>query len=508
MKDKTKTAALLTTLSVVFVLLSCDFAPMAGEIKGNGLTFSIAIPESSATPESGRAISSETTKVEVILENNSETRIWIFNLAGAGKKTIEIKDPLYGSDVKYTITTRDDEGLPLDQVTGVQSLSEEEINVIQEELDPANEFVIYTDVGVSASGNGLSWEKGVKTLDEAITKVKTIIEGNNRYTSAVIRMKAGTYGATNTEIDRDSLTRTAADLNLEIIGGFDGTEITSAPEGDDTDLENGSSSGNNPLLIIDGWHNLTIKNISFIGGHSESADVAGGLTIKGDSRNIRVVDSLFIRNESTNGSGGGIFIGKTNSGTPSEITIEDSLFFNNETGGGDGGALYVKDITGAVTIRSTLFADNEANGKGGAIAYRPTVDASGVNFVIDKSTLYSNRASGSTGKALYVEGGVLSGSGKNFSVSSSIFFNLSTELEIQSGSSMGVSFTNCVMSTDPQALGIANYTGNNVTVDRSSLTSASAFNDSSSVVEIKNAYRNKLWYSSAVSYNSFGAFAP
>jgi predicted outer membrane repeat protein len=189
----------------------------------------------------------------------------------------------------------------------------------------------YVDGDVANSGNGTSWAKAFKTIQEAVDASALYDE---------IWVKKGTY-TLSAEI--------SVDEGVYIYGGFDGSE---------TRLEQRDWRTN--VTTVDGNDTVRCFNIKEAAGidgitiSNGKADNGGGIFNSGVV--VSVTNCIVMSNRATN-RGGGIY-----NASGGSANIRDSSFFNN-TATNYGGGIYNESSSQLIT--NSLFYDNSASSGGG-----------------------------------------------------------------------------------------------------------------------------------------------
>jgi hypothetical protein len=199
----------------------------------------------------------------------------------------------------------------------------------------------YVDGDVANSGNGTSWAKAFKTIQEAV-------DASARYD--VIWVKMGTY-TLSAEI--------TVDKGVYIYGGFDGSETRLEQRDWKTNVT--TVDGNDTVRGFYIQENVGIDGFTITNG---KANQGGGIYVN-NVFTVSIANCVFYSNSATD-DGGGIY------NNQAHLTIENSSFFNN-IAADNGGGIY--SYGNSPSITNTLFYDNGASGGGGIHNYysSPTI---------------------------------------------------------------------------------------------------------------------------------------
>jgi hypothetical protein len=215
----------------------------------------------------------------------------------------------------------------------------------------------YVDGDVANSGNGTSWAKAFKTIQEAV-------DASARYD--VIWVKMGTY-TLSAEI--------TVDKGVYIYGGFDGSETRLEQRDWKTNVT--TVDGNDTVRGFYIQENVGIDGFTITNG---KADYGGGILVN-NVFTVSIANCVFDSNSVT-GNGGGIDNYK------GHLTVENSSFFDNTAAGKGGG---ISSGEAHMTIENSSFFNNTATGKGGGIHNYSTSPS------ITNSLFYENGASAGGG---------------------------------------------------------------------------------------------------------------
>jgi predicted outer membrane repeat protein len=215
----------------------------------------------------------------------------------------------------------------------------------------------YVDGDVANSGNGTSWAKAFKTIQEAV-------DASARYD--VIWVKMGTY-TLSAEI--------TVDKGVYIYGGFDGSETRLEQRDWKTNVT--TVDGNDTVRGFYIQENVGIDGFTITNG---KADQGGGIYVN-NVFTVSIANCVFDSNSVTD-DGGGIY------NYNAYMTIENSSFFDN-TAAGNGGGISSGDAH--LTIENSSFFNNIATENGGGI-YNSSTSPS-----ITNSLFYDNSASSGGG---------------------------------------------------------------------------------------------------------------
>lgn len=133
---------------------------------------------------------------------------------------------------------------------------------------------------------------------------------------------------------------------------------------------------------------VQIEGVKFDGGRSPEAGGAISLLggVSGDR--LKLVNTIFVDNESTGFGGGAVYVSNGN------LTITGGSFNSNQAQGfGNGGAVYVVDSS--LTVNGgTVFEANSSNGDGGAVfsyqsaSVKNSIDIVGASFLLNSAQDY------------------------------------------------------------------------------------------------------------------------
>ncbi len=277
--------------------------------------------------------------------------------------------------------------------------------------------VIYVDADASGAADGSHWGDAYTHLQDALALAAPGHE---------IWIAAGTYYADegSSQTDNDPLSVFALVSDLQIYGGFAGTE-TAKSERDiranktilsgDIDADNGGADtlnsdgyiedeadvvGTNArrLLYAQNVTNVYVDGLALTGAKYNSTGFAGAGVYAEDSQ--LTLNQVAVIGNRTNANGGGIF----GTGASTLITVNRSLLMNNKTFGNShhGAGLFIRD--GAAVITNSTFYGNEAGGSaghGGAIRARYSAA-----LTLDHVSMINNSATNtnSDGGAIFFDG--------------------------------------------------------------------------------------------------------
>jgi hypothetical protein len=215
----------------------------------------------------------------------------------------------------------------------------------------------YVDGDVANSGNGTSWAKAFKTIQEAV-------DASARYDEIWVKM--GTY-TLSAEI--------TVDKAVYIYGGFDGSETRLEQRDWKTNVT--TVDGNDTVRGFYIQENVGIDGFTITNGKAKN----GGGILVNNVFTVSIANCVFDSNSVT-GNGGGIYNSKAH------LTIENSSFFDNTAGGSGGG---ISNAEAHVTIENSSFFNNIATDNGGGI-HNYSISPS-----ITNSLFYENNASSGGG---------------------------------------------------------------------------------------------------------------
>jgi len=191
----------------------------------------------------------------------------------------------------------------------------------------------HVDAAVSSSGNGLSWAKAMKTLQEGLKAAQPWDE---------VWVAAGTYVGGFT-----------VPVYIKIYGGFEpgDTALTQRrPIQRPTKLD-----GANKQRVITVGDNSLVDGFVIQNGRG-TAPGGGGLLILGGVSTVR--NCLFTGNNLTAGRGSAVCVGPGT--TLTDVLIENCVFFNNGTTTKVGDCIDIEQVR--VTFRNLTVAGNNKNG--------------------------------------------------------------------------------------------------------------------------------------------------
>ena len=270
---------------------------------------------------------------------------------------------------------------------------------------------IYVSPRGSDKRDGSSWQNAKRTLQGALKAASS---------QDAIFLRSGTYTLSETaEISAD----------LEIVGGFEGSESSSKPLCKKPTIIRGN--GNKRLFIVKGA-SLRASNITFKNGAaktpcSETSDISGGAFFL-DSSNAEFENCIFKNNTASNSknpenTAGGGAISATNSST---LSASGCQFISNSAASKNsrraaGGAIFADDTSCDVKISNSLFKKNRAyiNHNGDSPASGGVARISGgeiSNCIFEKNSasqkksngtiylsLQSSQTGGASGGAIFAE---------------------------------------------------------------------------------------------------------
>jgi hypothetical protein len=214
----------------------------------------------------------------------------------------------------------------------------------------------YVDGDVANSGNGTSWAKAFKTIQEAV-------DASARYD--VIWVKMGTY-TLSAEI--------TVDKGIYIYGGFDGSETRLEQRDWKTNVT--TVDGNDTVRGFYIQENVGIDGFTITNG---KAGDGGGIRVD-NVFTVSIANCVFDSNSATD-DGGGIYNYKAH------MTIENSSFFNNiatDLGGG------IFNESNSPLITNSLFYDNNASSGGGIYNYSSSPTIMNCTFARNSGGIYNN----------------------------------------------------------------------------------------------------------------------
>jgi predicted outer membrane repeat protein len=158
---------------------------------------------------------------------------------------------------------------------------------------------------------------------------------------------------------------------------------------------NSEFSGNETGVYVtgDGYQTVTVSGSVF---QDNDSDIEGGAILVKNLDLLSISASDFTDN-SSNRHGGAVFAAASNV----SITADSSFIGNEADNYFDGGAVYAQsynDDIHLVTVSNSVFEGNIATSDGGAIAVDRT------SLTVSTSTFRGNRANGSDGGAIFVDG--------------------------------------------------------------------------------------------------------
>ena len=385
----------------------------------------------------------------------------------------------------------------------------------------------YVKPTASGTGDGSSWAN-------ASADLQTMIDSSS--TNDEIWVAAGTYKPTkntsgNATPPNNREKTFYIKRNINVYGGFAGTEIFLIDRNPSTNLtilsgdfnNNDAITGEGATLVItnnseNAYRVVTIDGTSAAGtidatcvvdgftitkGNMGSGTIGGaGLYINGsgsgkscsptinncnfsyndaaitgalfcDGRNGGTANPLisnciFDRNRA-NEANGALFCSGSNSGV-SNPTIDHCTFSNNSAGLHEGGAMYIQAVSGGIatpTISNCIFENNAAGDYGGAIFCHASV-----NPIISNCIFTRNISAGYGGGIFYYGQG-----NENSTLTNCVFENNTTTnyggaiyAQAYSGDAIDITLTNCTFMNNSASIGSAfhsNNVGNTTTIKNS-----------------------------------------
>lgn len=267
----------------------------------------------------------------------------------------------------------------------------------------------YVNVNATGANNGTSWTDAYTDLHSATYNT----------TSGEIWVAQGTYVPsktfTNNIPGNNSLKTFRVQFNVQVYGGFNGTETALNQrdwKNNPTIISGNVGGGLKAYNIIrfDGNNNTTIFDGFIVqdGRANGTTEQYGGAIFATNASPI-IRNCKFINNNAQQ-HGGAVYI--SGGATPQVLNCE---FTNNTTTQFDGGALYINGVTNTI-VANCLFNGNTANRYAGAVVIQNT-NTSQVN----NCTFVNNqRGTGGSGRALFLS--ATAGS-PVMSVNNCIFYN-------------------------------------------------------------------------------------
>jgi len=297
----------------------------------------------------------------------------------------------------------------------------------------------YVNANVSGgNGSGDSWTNASTSLSDALNAAGT--------TTTEIWVAAGTY---KPSITARSATFNIAAENIQIYGGFDGTEtsvlqrdlinnqtiLSGDLNGDDTgvDFTNSSRSDNSYHVVSVSGNGIVLDGLEIKDGHANGSAPNGsgsGLLVAENVNNLTLKNCKFLNNMGL--TGGAI---RASFNINAVLTIENCVFDNNLSRYGSGLYLLVgNNRTATVDITNTLFTNSRSANNGSSLGYTGSaawIRASGSNSslttTITNCTFANNTDIGTQAGS---ERGTLSlarrtdgSSTHNATINNSIFYN-------------------------------------------------------------------------------------
>lgn len=267
----------------------------------------------------------------------------------------------------------------------------------------------YVNANATGANNGTSWANAYTDLHSATYNT----------TSGEIWVAQGTYVPsktfTNNIPGNNSLKTFRVQFNVQVYGGFNGTETALNQrdwKNNPTILSGDVGAGLKAYNIVrfDGNNNTTIFDGFIVqDGRANGTSEQFGGAIFSTSASPIIRNCKFINNNAQQ-HGGAVYI--SGGATPQVLNCE---FSNNTTTQYDGGALYINGVTNTI-VANCLFNGNTANRYAGAVVIQNT-NTSQVN----NCTFVNNqRGTGGTGRALFLSASVGS---PVMSVNNCVFYN-------------------------------------------------------------------------------------
>ncbi|MDY6935148.1 MAG: Ig-like domain-containing protein [Spirochaetota bacterium] len=291
--------------------------------------------------DSQSVTTSEDTSVEITLtasDANNDPLGWHYgnpqhgDLSGTTPNLTYTPDPNYSGDDSFTFYVDD----------GIENSNTATVNIDIEEVAD----ILYVVVGGAGSEDGSSWANAFDHPQDAID----VASDDDQ-----IWIAEGTYWR-RSGTDTVLLTMKS---NVDIYGGFDGTEESlndrDYPEDNETIL-----NGHDEVYhVVVGSHNARLDGFTITGGNATGGDsnIRGGGIFSSLKVDITIANCKFEENNAY--WGGGMYIGL------SSITIENCTFDSNTST--NGGGIYCEDNSNIVTIKNCLLINNSAASQGGGV---------------------------------------------------------------------------------------------------------------------------------------------
>jgi hypothetical protein len=251
----------------------------------------------------------------------------------------------------------------------LRPLSSAEVSSLYSEPAPVGSSIVYVDSNATGTGIGDSWTNAATSIQAALG----IIGANGQ-----IWVKSGTYKPTS---GSDRLISYVVNQNVEIYGGFNGTEsslndrdlINNAPSiitGDLSDNDNNLVQDSNPtyndnsttLFRING-SNVTIDGFTLKSTYASGGGVhgnGGAFYIDNTIPENITISNCIIERHVARSAGAGIFYQPiTSNATEVSLEISNTIIRNNASRYGTGIYYFSDHPNAKLLVKNSLFYDNK-----------------------------------------------------------------------------------------------------------------------------------------------------